>query len=271
LLGRLWRGVERLVLTRSAYKFVLRQWTAPKDIDAAADVMATLRLSRTLKPVEMAGPRAGRLLVVAPHPDDEMIGPGGTVIRAIDAGAAVTVLYLTRGEGGRGETRRREAETVARRIGYATADLSVAEGALDDRPEIVARFAEVARAVRPEAILLPFLLDDHPEHRVASRIFMRAWGTGTLPPCEVWAYQVYTTLVPNVIVDTTASTPRKAEAIRLWKESAMLSRDWAHYALGRDAYTARFLERPPGPWFAEGFVVLPAADYAALCRRYFTD
>ncbi|MCG3175194.1 MAG: 1D-myo-inositol 2-acetamido-2-deoxy-alpha-D-glucopyranoside deacetylase [Candidatus Omnitrophica bacterium] len=39
-----------------------------------------------------------RLLVVAPHPDDETLGAGGLLQRARKAGAAVLVLHLTHGE-----------------------------------------------------------------------------------------------------------------------------------------------------------------------------
>ena len=38
-----------------------------------------------------------KILVIAAHPDDEVIGCGGTILRAIDSGAKVSVLFL--GEG----------------------------------------------------------------------------------------------------------------------------------------------------------------------------
>jgi LmbE family N-acetylglucosaminyl deacetylase len=40
-----------------------------------------------------------RLLVVAPHPDDETIGAGGLIQQVRDAGGAVRIVYLTDGEG----------------------------------------------------------------------------------------------------------------------------------------------------------------------------
>src|SRR5262245_24763740 len=41
---------------------------------------------------------ATRLLVVAPHPDDEVIAAGGTIRRVAAAGGALRVVYLTDGE-----------------------------------------------------------------------------------------------------------------------------------------------------------------------------
>ena len=39
-----------------------------------------------------------RILVVAPHPDDESLGLGGVLQRAVSAGADIRILYLTNGE-----------------------------------------------------------------------------------------------------------------------------------------------------------------------------
>jgi LmbE family N-acetylglucosaminyl deacetylase len=39
-------------------------------------------------------------LVVAPHPDDDVIGCGGSIIRHIRRGHTVTVVYMTSGEAG---------------------------------------------------------------------------------------------------------------------------------------------------------------------------
>ena len=38
---------------------------------------------------------AGSVLVLAPHPDDEVLGCGGLLTQLADAGAAVRVLFLT--------------------------------------------------------------------------------------------------------------------------------------------------------------------------------
>ena len=50
-------------------------------------------------PTVMEVPEHTRLLVVAPHPDDEMLGAGGLMQRVHEGGGDVRVVYLTDGEG----------------------------------------------------------------------------------------------------------------------------------------------------------------------------
>src|SRR5436190_21315216 len=76
-----------------------------------------------LSPVEhaRAGPRArpdgltllgaisdSRLLVIAPHPDDETIGAGGLIQRVHAAGGQVRVVFLTEGDAYREGVRRED-------------------------------------------------------------------------------------------------------------------------------------------------------------------
>jgi len=269
LIKRALKYLERFVLARQAYKFMLRQWSAPGDLAAAADVMATMRLRGVLRTIELDAPAASRMVVIAPHPDDEMIGPGGTILKAHAKGAKIDVLHLTREAGSSGDVRSREAAAVAGEIGYGLNSLDIAEGQLRDDAETAARLGQVLSDSRAEAVFVPFMLDDHPEHRIASLLLARAWRDGRIGnQIEVWAYQVYSALVPNVVVDVTEVAEKKAGAIRMWRDSAMKARDWAHFALGRDAFNVRFLERPPGRHYAEAFIVLPIGDYAELCGRY---
>ena len=86
-------------------------------------------------------PEATRLLVIAPHPDDEVLGAGGLMQRVHATGGAVRVVYLTDGDGypegvrqedhveaptakdylGYGKQRRREARAALVRLGLADA------------------------------------------------------------------------------------------------------------------------------------------------------
>ena len=117
-----------------------------------------------------ADPR--RLLVIAPHPDDEVLGAGGTIARFARAGGRVTVLTVAAHMPPLyPET---VHETTMREARKAHAVLGVAESVFLDFPAVhlgdmpLAKFnasiAEVVHRVQPHVLLLPYF-DRHVDHR----------------------------------------------------------------------------------------------------------
>lgn len=254
--------------SRRSAKFVLRQWSALPDLGLAAEVLGTMRFTRNLEPLELARPAASRILVLAPHPDDEILGAGGTLLSAIAAGATVQVAYLTSGKPAQSAALEAETRTVAERCGYATTFLRHPMGNIPVDEAAAQGLAGLVRKFAPQALFLPALFDDHDDHRRASHLLLAAASRNFLPAgLEVWAYQVYCMLLPNVVVDITEQREAKAAALRLWSTQAA-SRDWAHYILGLNAFNVRFLKTKEPRW-AEAFLVLPLAEYASLCAAYF--
>ena len=69
-------------------------------------------------------PRPGNVLIVAPHPDDDVIGAGGTMALLAQAGKQVFSLYVTDGSSFPGSTSRGTTEQLrALRQGEALAAL----------------------------------------------------------------------------------------------------------------------------------------------------
>ena len=81
---------------------------------------------RRLAPLELARPR--RAVVVAPHPDDEVLGAGGLVRVLAGSGTAVRILAVTDGEASHpgapatlAARRREESRTALHRLGAGAA------------------------------------------------------------------------------------------------------------------------------------------------------
>lgn len=251
---------------RKAYKWVLRDWSNLQDLENAATLLETMRFSRQIEPQLLDGPSGRRLLVIAPHPDDEAIGPGGTLIRAQRAGAELHVLYVSPGLPEELPARREEADKVCARLGASGRFLAQEIFAYSVEETAAGLRAAVAE-IRPDAIFVPFVLDDNDDHRRVNEALAAAFEAVT-DGAEIWAYQVYTPLPGNVAVEITDLAEEKAELIRLY-ETQMQRRDWAHFALGLNAFNCRLVHGMPGARYFETFFVTPMADYIAFCRGYF--
>ena len=149
-----------------------------------------------------------RLAVVAAHPDDDVIGCGGTMAAVARCGGSVDVTFLTDGSRSHpGSTRfppervatLREAEARAALeilgVREPPVFLGICDGTLgrlsaNDRADAVARLAERFRATRPEVVFLPWRRDPHPDHVAAYEIGIEALGESraeaAVAEYEVW-------------------------------------------------------------------------------------
>ena len=266
---RLRRWLSRNVSGKDAYKFILRDWLSVKDIGLLMRVLETKRFTSNLEPVILKVPNARRVLVIAPHPDDEIISSGGTILKLVDSGADIKVIYLTSGEEIEKNTREQEALEVAKRLKtmsefwhYTVHGIKADEGSKR-------RLISTLEDFEPQAVFIPFLSDDHPDHRSSNRFFYEALKDYKKLSPEIWAYQVYSTLMPNVVIDITQEVERKSELINLFN-SQMKRRNWSHYAKGLNAMNSRFL-RTSEARYAECFFVVPLKEYLNLCGKYFDE
>lgn len=244
------------------YRFLARHFLPPGDAEAASWLHQTMRFSGHLKIRELPPP-GGRILVLAPHPDDEVLGPGGTLRGA--ARATLAMVYLTSGTPEETAMREEEARAVCRELGAEGHFLRLVDGGLATSGAAAQALAGVIKGFQPDVLMLPFMLDDHPDHRSASLLLAAACECLALEP-EVWAYQVYSAMMSNVVVDITAWRGAKSDLIRYY-QSQLARRDWVNFSLGLNAWNSRFLKTGNTAW-AECFFVLPLAEYRMLTIGY---
>lgn len=234
-------------------------------------------------PFEHHDLRGERLLVLAPHPDDEVIGCGGVVAHHLDQGCSVRVLVATDGseaEPGavdraayRTQREQESREGLDRLGGHSEITfLRMPDRGLAAAGELVsAAIAEQLHAFRPDLILLPSPVEIHPDHAALARLFcelvQREGILSTeLAVTRVGFYEISQPLRPNVLVDITAVADRKYAAIAA-HTSQMALRDYASFARGLNAYRAMTL--PAGCLLAEAYWVtdlpqLRTMPYSAL-------
>lgn len=204
-----------------------------------------------------------RLLVLAPHPDDEVIGCGGLVAQHIAQQRAVRVVVTTDGAEAEPSAADRDAyraqrESESRRALAMLGDADIhflrfADRALDDAVSVPLR--EHLLAFKPDLICVPSPVEVHPDHLALSRAFCDlvqrdASLFADLAIARVAFYEVSQPLRPNTLVDITDVAERKYQAISA-HSSQMAIRDYAAYARGLNAYRA--LTLPPQAKFAEAY------------------
>lgn len=216
----------------------------------------------------LAAPACSRLLVVAPHPDDEVLAAAGLMRRAARQGLSIEIVAVTDGEsshpGWRGGPRRlaehraTETATALRRLDLdldvPVERLGLADGEVARRePHLVSRLTTLLD--RSAACVAPWRHDGHPDHDATGRAAAAAAGmTGaTLVEYPVWAWHW--------------ATPSSGLPVERLRRLDLTDADVRAKGSAIDAFGSQTRPRPEAP---EDDVVLPAAVVARFRRRFET-
>lgn len=209
---------------------------------------------------------AARVLVLAPHPDDEVVGAGGTLALHLARGNSVLVVYMTDDEAAAG-TRVREARALGAAVGLDQAFLGGRDGALAPEPGLVARVAELLTGHAPTQIFVPWPLDAHPDHRATARIL--AGALAAAPQCDaaVFGYEVWSCLPqPNCVFDITPVADRKLAMLAHYpSQTGVVDFTSLCAARGRMRHLMHVDSRGGG--HAEAFCCWPAGTFQELAAR----
>ena len=172
------------------------------------------------------------LLAIAAHRDDVELTCGGTLAKAARTGHRVGIVDLTQGETGtRGDaaTRAAEAERAAQTLGVQVRlNAGLRDAYLANDEPSRRRLVELIRATRPRAVILPFPVGRHPDHRVASELGRDACYLAGLAkydapgephrPLKVLYALAYREdpVKPSFVVDVTDCFEQKMRAIRCY-------------------------------------------------------
>jgi len=199
--------------------------SAPFRIAQSAYVAGLHRLFELRAAALPAG--SGRSLVVAPHPDDEVLGCGALMRSRVAAGSAVTVVVATDGRHSHrssrisplelAEQRRRESVEACRSLGvHDVRFLGFEERTIDgDREALGAALAAVVAEVAPGEVFLPSHRDGHIDHAVCNEVGRGVLaGAGTVACYEypIWFWDASSWTRPGTpawrkAVDVVAGPP----------------------------------------------------------------
>jgi LmbE family N-acetylglucosaminyl deacetylase len=178
-----------------------------------------------------------RVLVVAPHPDDEMLGCGGTLMRMHQEGAELAWLIVTGISEGNGWTaervRKRDVEMaqVEKLVGFSEVfNLRLPTAQLDTLPmdDLIKKFSAVFKSFNPNHVFVPSPADAHTDHRVVYDATAACTKWFRNPSVKrVLAYETISetgfglgaerSFQPNYFVDISDFLDRKMEIITIYE------------------------------------------------------
>ena len=178
-----------------------------------------------------------KILVIAPHPDDETLGCGGTLFRhkqkgdelywGIITGIGVETGWLEKTV----KTRELEITNVAKRYGFADMfNLRLPATKIDtlSLSEIIEKIAVIYKKVEPEIIYMPFAYDVHTDHHFIAKALQSTFKWFRYPHIQkVLMYETPSetefnfienrTFRPNVFVDISNYLDDKIEVMKIYE------------------------------------------------------
>ena len=217
-----------------------------------------------------------RVLAIAPHPDDETLGCGGTLLRHQAAGDRISWLIVTQADESQftAEVRKRkeiEIEKIAKAYGFEhVLRLKLPTIKIETIPlaELIEKFRGVIAQVEPECVYLNHAGDVHSDHRVVFSAVMsvlKPFYSARHGVRRVLSYEVLSStdaappsaacsFTPNVYIDVSDQNDRKIEIMSLYETELQ------PYPLPRSPETIRALARYRGATigveYAEAFMLV---------------
>jgi LmbE family N-acetylglucosaminyl deacetylase len=182
-----------------------------------------------------------KILIVAAHPDDEILGCGGTISRLVKEGAKAYTLILGEGITSRDKKRNRdkrekEIQKLKQQIKKANEMIDVSKVFTFDLPDnrfdsislldIVKKIEEIKKQVKPDVVFTHFRNDLNIDHKktyeavITATRPMKDETVKTIYSFEVlssteWNYP--TTFSPNVFFDISDTIDNKIQAMKCYK------------------------------------------------------
>ena len=215
---------------------------------------------KSLVPYHATDLTGKKVLVVAPHPDDETIGCGGSLALHVLAGDPVKVVFLTNGAKGDSsgkmakrayvELRQNEAAKACACLGMTDLEFwSYEDRSLAGSRGALRRMIDLLEDLQPQLVYAPSPLEFHPDHRAACFLLCDA-----IRSChfefEIAFYEIGQPLSVNLLVDITDVLELRVKAMEAY-ESQLKERPYKDISIALNRYRSMTLSG--GATHAEGF------------------
>lgn len=202
-----------------------------------------------------------RMLCLAPHPDDEVLGCGGLLVLAQRQGLRVHSIIVTAGQqgvaqgGGADNPRLAESQAAARILGLPEPECwHLPDRQLRHAQPLIERIAATLQAFQPRWLLLPALTEPHPDHQALALAGMAAARQAGVA-VDLLFYEVGAPTQHNTLVDISSVAYLKWQALDAFASQEELHPYRSH---AQSLAALRAFGAGPGVTAAEAFWHLPA-------------
>jgi LmbE family N-acetylglucosaminyl deacetylase len=169
-----------------------------------------------------------RIIILAPHADDEVFGCGGAIMRYIEQGADVRVIIATDGAANHNSElsrqayisqRQAESREAARILGYGEAAFwGLADRSLMEAlPVLQARLQEMLNDFHADCLFAPSLHEIHPDHYACALAALHIAQHDCRTLRRIVFYEVGIACRPNLLLDITPFKAKKQAAMRCFR------------------------------------------------------
>lgn len=171
------------------------------------------------------------ILVFAPHPDDEIIGAGGTLLKHVAVGNPIHIVFVTDGRKGRSHKqtsdeiiaiRKNEAIIVCERLGATYTFLGCEDGNYKPEQTKIEVIKNLIKDLNPSDIFLPHSNDSHRDHFITNLLFYLSIDSMEASNRSIWEYEVWAPLIPNTVINISNEFTKKNDLMCIYKSQLQL-------------------------------------------------
>jgi LmbE family N-acetylglucosaminyl deacetylase len=202
--------------------------------------------------------RKNNILVIAPHPDDDVLGAGGTMAAASHQGKGVFAVYITDGRNSprkdknisddeMAALRKKEALTALRAVGAVGGfflEKRSGELAGGVKQEVEETLIRIFQLICPEEVFLPAPYERHLTHQLCTQLSIEALRMDSSLKPNLLGYSLWGCfwgVRRRIVRDITPIIKRKVEAV-LSHSSQVAYKNYQQGILGKNNYEAIFWE-----------------------------
>ncbi|MCK5877802.1 MAG: PIG-L family deacetylase [Candidatus Marithrix sp.] len=203
----------------------------------------------------------GNILVLAPHPDDEVFACAGAIMQNIIQGNSVKVIIMTDGSAAAEhpdsdsrlryiELRQQESLQAAEILGYGIPEFwDIADRHLTYSEELLQRLSDYIKTNDITHIYATSLAEIHPDHSALAHLAVEVARRCNV---RLVMYEVGIPLHPNILLDITPYLKRKKQAMNCFP-SQLKIQDYSRHILCLNGYRSYTL--PPQVTEAEAYYI----------------